>query len=72
MQFSIFTLQIQVVWFGSMIIGQQIAALLDKATQKQVEKKVDTSQVSEKKVEFKTIQDDSPRKTDDMKDNLID
>ena len=72
MQFSIFTLQIQVVWFGSMIVGQQIAALLDKAIQKQQEKKVDTSQVSEKKVEFKTIQDDSPRKTDDMKDNLID
>ena len=35
-QFSVFTIQIQVVWFGCLIVGQQIAALVDKKTQKKV------------------------------------
>lgn len=32
--FSVFTLQIGLVWFGCLIIGQHLAALLDKKTSK--------------------------------------
>ena len=61
-QFSIFTLQIQAVWFGCFILGQQGAALVDKLTSKKDEGKVKEEPASEKKVEFKTIEEEeSPR-----------
>ena len=34
MLFSVFTVQIGAVWFGAMIVGQQLAGILDKATSK--------------------------------------
>ena len=66
-QFSVFTLQIQVVWFGCLIVGQQVAALADKLMERKKEEEempMKGVSQSEKKVEFKTIEEESPRVLD--------
>jgi uncharacterized membrane protein YedE/YeeE len=74
-QFSVFTLQIQVVWFGCLVIGQQLASFLDKFTQKNNEKQVlmnNSSIEGGKKVEFKNIDSDSPRASSpELNDRLV-
>ena len=71
-QFSVFTLQIQVVWFGCLIIGQQLASLLDKFTQKKSDNQMimNSSNVDDgKKVEFKNIDIESP--PEELNDRLV-
>jgi hypothetical protein len=80
--FSVFNLQIHVVWFGCMIIGQQVANLLDKYIERR-KKELEGSNVDSnspnKKVEFKDmpdsdrmkIKEDSPSPSPELKINLV-
>jgi uncharacterized membrane protein YedE/YeeE len=72
-QFSVFTLQIQVVWFGCLIIGQQLANLLDKYLERKSEGLLMGGSSADKKVEFRSVEESSPRKEADpqLEDNVV-
>lgn len=73
--FSVFDMQIHVVWFGCMIVGQQIAAALETHLDKQVTSKSEIPELNNEGTSRRQVEiidcDGGGGDSDRMENNLI-